>query len=77
MDVDTPKMTSAGTGGSGRRPKPNGWTEIGPASVSIAIHHRTCRNLPLNGLDRIATACRMAELSADGHSKDVGLQEFP
>ncbi len=42
-------------------------------AVSIAIHHRTCRNLSLYDLERSETALRMADMSADGYSKDDGL----
>lgn len=51
-------------------------TEVKDA-VFIALHHRKRRNLPLNDLERIATAFRMADMSAAGRSNDVGLQEFP
>jgi len=45
----------------------------GNDAVSIAIHPRTCRNLPLYDLERRKTALRMADMSADGYSKDDGL----
>ena len=41
-------------------------------AVSIAIRHRTCRNLPLYDLERSETAFRIADMSADGYSRMRG-----